>query len=116
MLTMFAIYAMIGAVPGGILGYWLSTHIHSVASAASRATTLPAGDVAALNAKIDGLGTALQTAMSAVAKPVISILPQPVAAPVAVVPQPASVAAPAPAPAPAVAPAAPAAPASAPAA
>lgn len=41
----------------------VETHIHSVAAAAgsavARATTIPSGDVSALNAKIDGLGNRL---------------------------------------------------------
>ena len=58
------IFFLIGAVPGAALGYWLCAHIHSVAAAATsavtRATTISSGDVAALNAKLDGLGNAVQ--------------------------------------------------------
>lgn len=58
------IFLLMGAVAGAALGYWLCAHIHSVAAAATsavtRATTIPSGEVAALNAKIDGLGNALQ--------------------------------------------------------
>jgi hypothetical protein len=67
---------LIGAVLGAAGGYLLATHIHSVAVAASsavvRATTIPAGDVAALNAKVDGLGNTLQTIASAVQTPAVA--------------------------------------------
>lgn len=67
---------LIGAALGAAGGYVLATHIHSVAAAATtalaRATTIPAGDVAALNAKVDGLGNTLQTIASAVRTPALS--------------------------------------------
>ena len=51
------------ALIGG--GYYLATHLHSkateIATAITRATTIPSGDVAALNAKVDNLGTTLAT-------------------------------------------------------
>lgn len=50
-------------------GYYIATHQHKLAmdaaSALSRATTVSGGDVAALNAKIDGLGTKLNAATQA---------------------------------------------------
>lgn len=65
-----AISVVIGAVGGGILGYWLASHIHSVAasaaSAVTRATTIPSGDVAALNTAISGLGDKLAANTAAV--------------------------------------------------
>jgi hypothetical protein len=69
---------LIGAALGGAGGYMLATHIHSVAAAATsaitRATTIPSGDVAALNTKIDGLGNALQgIAVSAQAPAVAAV-------------------------------------------
>jgi len=67
---------LIGAVGGAAGGYMLATHIHSVAAAASsavvRATTIPSGDVAALNAKVDGLGNTLQTIATAVQTPAVA--------------------------------------------
>jgi ABC-type lipoprotein release transport system permease subunit len=67
---------LIGAVIGTVLGYWLSTHIYSVAAAATsavtRATTISGGDVAALNAKIDGMGNALQAVAAKVQAPAIA--------------------------------------------
>lgn len=53
-------------VGGGVLGYWLATHIHVVAAkaaeAARRAVSVPAGDVAKLNATVAGLGNSVQAA------------------------------------------------------
>lgn len=70
------IFLLIGAVLGAAGGYMLATHIHSVAAAASsavaRATTIPSGDVSALNAKIDGLGNTLQTIAGAVQTPAVA--------------------------------------------
>ena len=75
-------------------GYMLATHIHAVAGAAARALTVPQGDVAALNAKVDGLGDKLQAVAQSVAQPVanaIGNLPQPSVAPApAAVPAPAA--------------------------
>jgi len=69
-------FLLTGAVAGAALGYWLCAHIHTVAAAASsavtRATTLPSGDVAALNAKIDGLGNALQGIAAGVQAPAVA--------------------------------------------
>lgn len=51
------IVALLVALVGG---YFLATHQHQLAtataSAITRATTIPAGDVAALNAKVSGVG------------------------------------------------------------
>jgi ABC-type lipoprotein release transport system permease subunit len=70
------IFLLIGIVAGAVLGYWLATHIHSVAatatSAVTRATTIPSGDVAALNAKIDGLGNALQGIAASAQAPAVA--------------------------------------------
>lgn len=92
-LGAFGFGLLFGIAVGGFAGYMLATHIHSVANAASRALTIPQGDVAALNAKIDGLGSALQSVAQSVAKPAaaaIGALPQPAAAtaivPAAVIP------------------------------
>jgi ABC-type lipoprotein release transport system permease subunit len=41
------ISALIGAVGGAVLGYWLATHIHSVAAQAASAITTAADKVAA---------------------------------------------------------------------
>lgn len=72
------IFLLIGATLGGIGGYLLATHIHAVAAAASsavtRATTIPGGDVSALNAKVDGLGSTLQTIASAVQAPAVAVV------------------------------------------
>ena len=69
-MELAVICLLIGAVLGAAGGYMLATHVHSVAAATSsmvaRATTIPAGDVAALNAKIDGLGNTLQAIAGAV--------------------------------------------------
>ena len=67
-----ALVVLIALGVGIVLGWLGATHVHSVASAAARATTIPSGDVATLNAKIDGLGTQLQKAVSAVATPAIT--------------------------------------------
>lgn len=77
----FGLFA--GTALGGVAGYVLATHIHAVASAASRALTIPQGDVAALNAKVDGLDDKLQAVVQAAAQPVTGVinkLPQPPAA------------------------------------
>ena len=70
------ISVLIGAGLGAAGGHLLATHIHLVAAAASsavvRATTIPAGDVAALNAKVDGLGNTLQSIASAVQTPAVA--------------------------------------------
>jgi len=67
---------LVGAVPGAALGYWLCAHIHSVAAAATsaitRATTIPSGDVAALNGKIDRLGNALQGIAASAQAPAVA--------------------------------------------
>ena len=66
---------LIGVVLGATAGYMLATHVHSVAAAASsaivRAMTIPAEDVAVLNAKVDGLGNTLQTIAGAVQTPAL---------------------------------------------
>jgi ABC-type lipoprotein release transport system permease subunit len=70
------IFLLIGAVLGAAGGYVLATHIHAVAAAATtavtRATKIPAGDVAALNAKVDGLGNILATVAGAVQTPAVA--------------------------------------------
>ncbi|MGH6727823.1 MAG: hypothetical protein ACREB8_14970 [Pseudolabrys sp.] len=69
-------FLLIGAVAGAALGYWLCAHIHVVAAAATsavtRATTLSSGDVATLNAKIDGLGNVLQGIAAGAQGPVVA--------------------------------------------
>lgn len=65
---------VIGAAIGSVGGYILATHIHSVASAASRAVTIPAGDIVALNAKIDGLGDKVQAASADLAQHVTNTI------------------------------------------
>lgn len=42
------ISALIGAVGGAVLGYWLATHIHSVAAQAASAVTDAAAKVVAI--------------------------------------------------------------------
>ena len=42
-LHTFSIGVILGLIGGGCLGYWVSTHIHSVANAAVRAVTIPQG-------------------------------------------------------------------------
>jgi len=75
-MELASIFLLIGAALGAVGGYMLATHIHSVAAAASsavaRATTIPSGDIAALNAKVDGLGNTLQTVASAVQAPAVA--------------------------------------------
>jgi ABC-type lipoprotein release transport system permease subunit len=70
------IFLLIGGVLGAAGGYLLATHIHSIAAAASsavaRATTIPPGDVSALNAKVDRLGNRLQTIAGAVRTPTVA--------------------------------------------
>jgi len=70
------IVLLIGLIAGAVGGYLLATHIHSVAAAASsavaRATTIPSGDVAALNAKVDGLGNTLQMIANAAQTPAVA--------------------------------------------
>ena len=62
-------------------GYLLATHIHQVASAASRAVTVPGSAIDALNAKVDGLGTKVDTASTKLAEHVTdavsSLAPKP---------------------------------------
>jgi hypothetical protein len=85
-----------GFILGGLIGYWLATHIHSVAasavSAVTRATTVPAGVVGTLNSAVPGLGTAAQSAAATVQAPAVAAVnaaaaaaPQP--EPAAAVPQ-----------------------------
>ena len=56
-------------VAGVVLGYWLASHIHSVAaqaaSAVTRASTISSGDVATLNGLVKGLGDATQNLANA---------------------------------------------------
>lgn len=70
------IFLLIGAVLGAAGGYLLATHIHAVAAAATtavtRATTIPSRDVAALNAKVDGLGNTLASIASVVQTPAVA--------------------------------------------
>jgi hypothetical protein len=61
-------------IAGAVLGYWLATHIHSVANAAARATTVPSGTVDALNSAVKGLGDAAQTLAAAAQKPVVAAI------------------------------------------
>lgn len=62
-LILFSLLGLIVFVVGVVLGYWLASHIHTVAAnaaaAVTRATTVPSGDVAALNSAVKGLGDAL---------------------------------------------------------
>ena len=71
------ILVLIAAALGG--GYFLATHQHKLAvataSAITRASTIPSGDVTAINDKIDGLGTQvnkLTTAVGAAAATVVN--------------------------------------------
>lgn len=61
---------LVGLVAGGVGGLWLGMHIGeakaAATSAAGRATTLPAGAEAALNARIDGLGTKIDAGLHAI--------------------------------------------------
>jgi ABC-type lipoprotein release transport system permease subunit len=70
------IFLLMGAVAGAALGYWLCAHIHTVAAAATsavtRATTIPSDEVATLNAKIDGLGNALQGIAASAQAPAVA--------------------------------------------
>ncbi len=81
-LTIIAIFVVV--IVGLVGGYLLATHVHTVAaavvSASQRATTIPSGDVAALNAKIGGLGTQLQTSTDALSAHVTSTINTAVAA------------------------------------
>ena len=56
-------------VVGAVIGYWLASHIHSVAekaaSAVTRATTISNSDVAMLNGLVKGLGDATQNLANA---------------------------------------------------
>ncbi len=72
-------------------GYLLATHIHAVAnavaSAASRAVTVPNGDVVALNKAVSGLGDKIDAAsadlaahVTATVNSAVAALPQPEAA------------------------------------
>lgn len=79
----FVFGLLVGGALGVFAGYMLATHVHAVASAASRALTVPHGEVAALNAKVDGLGDKLQAVVQSAGQPVASAigsLPQPVGA------------------------------------
>jgi uncharacterized protein (UPF0333 family) len=69
-------------------GYLLATHIHSVAAAAAnaaaRAVMVPGADIAALNAKVAGLGDKVEAASTGLAAHVtdtvvgaVAALPQP---------------------------------------
>lgn len=64
METMILVVAVLAVALVG--GYFLATHVHSVATAIGRATTIPSGDVAALNAKITSLGTQLNASTQAI--------------------------------------------------
>jgi hypothetical protein len=88
----YLIFPFAAFVGGGVLGYWLCAHIHSVAAkateAAQRAVTVPAGDVAKLNAAVAGLGDQVQKAsadlkshVSATVNAAVAALPQAPAAP-----------------------------------
>ena len=70
-LVLFPLGLFVG---GGILGYWLCSHIHSVANAANRATTLSSGDVEKLNNAVSGLGDILQKLIHAASSPVVNAL------------------------------------------
>lgn len=65
-----------GLVLGSLVGYWLATHIHSVAASAAtavaRATTVPSGVVASLNEAVPGLGIAAQNTAAAVQAPAVA--------------------------------------------
>jgi hypothetical protein len=75
-MELASISLLIGLMLGATGGYLLATHIHSVAAAANtavaRATTIPAGDVNALNAKVDGLGNTLSSIATAVQTPAVA--------------------------------------------
>ena len=63
-------------------GYYLATHQHQLAvasaSAISRATTIPSGDVAAIHAKLDTISAQIGTVMNA---PSPAVAPPPPAPP-----------------------------------
>ena len=69
-LGVFLAGLIFGGTVFGFAGYWVASHIHSVAAnvamAATRATTIPAGVVASLNSSAPGAGTALQSAANSV--------------------------------------------------
>ena len=69
-LGVFLAGLIFGGIVFGFAGYWLASHIHSVAAniamAATRATTIPTGVVASLNSSVPGAGTALQSAANSV--------------------------------------------------
>jgi hypothetical protein len=64
METMIIVVAVLAVALVG--GYFLATHVHNVATAITRATTIPSSDVAVLNAKIAGLGTQLNASTQAI--------------------------------------------------
>lgn len=53
-------------VVGIVLGWLGATHVHSIAKANTSATTLSASEVAALNARIAGLGDQVKTLLAKV--------------------------------------------------
>jgi len=67
LIGIFVLFVALALIGGG---YYLATHNHQLAvataTAITRATTIPSGDVAALNAKIDGLGSTLATVATTV--------------------------------------------------
>ena len=93
-LTAFLAGLIGGGVLFGFAGYWLATHIHAVAasaaSAVSRATTVPSGDVAALNNAVAGLGTAAQNLAAAAQTPALAAVTAAAAALPATTPAPAT--------------------------
>lgn len=68
-LILFSVLGLAVFIVGGVLGYWLASHIHSVAaqaaSAVTRASTVSSGDVATLNNVVKGLGDAAQNLANA---------------------------------------------------
>jgi hypothetical protein len=53
---------IIGLLVGVACGWLARGHVHEAASAASRAVTIPAADIAKLNSAVSGLGDTVKTA------------------------------------------------------
>lgn len=53
------------AIAGAVGGFWLSHHIHQVATAAARAVTIPSGTQAAITAAAPAVGAAVAAASQA---------------------------------------------------
>ena len=53
---------IIGLLVGVACGWLASVHVHALASAASKAVTIPATDIAKLNSAVSGLGDTVKAA------------------------------------------------------